>query len=242
MRGDRTGTTTRVLVALLTVAAAPALSACSLGSDDPDLVAGKQQFVEKCGSCHVLGRAATKGSVGPDLDEAFRQALADGMGRDGVKGVVAEQIQHPARGSQMPANLVTGDAVTDVAAYVAEVAARGGEDTGLLAEAVKAAGDGKPIAAEGGKLVIPADPNGQLAYTSNKATAPAGPIEIESPNESGVPHNIVIDEFGAPGEVVQDGGVSKISGTLSSGQTYTFYCSVEGHRAAGMEGELTVEK
>ena len=240
MRGDRSGTTIRAMVALLTLAAAPALSACSAGEDDPNLVAGKQQFVEKCGSCHVLGRAGTKGTTGPNLDEAFQQALADGLGRDGVQGVISEQIEHPARGSQMPANLVEGEAVTDVAAYVAEVVARRGEDAGILAEAVKKAGTGKPIAAEGGKLVIPSDPTGQLAYTSSKATAPAGSIDIESPNESATPHNIVIDEFGK-GEVVQDGGVSKISGTLKAGTTYAFYCSVEGHREAGMEGELAVK-
>lgn len=240
MRGPSSRTTTRAIAALLTLAAAPALSACA-GEDDPDLVAGKQAFVEKCGSCHQLDRAATKGAVGPDLDEAFRQALTAGMGRDAVEGIVAEQIQHPARGSQMPANLVTGDAVTDVAAYVAEATASPGEDEGLLAEAVKKAGSDKPIAAENGKLVIPADPGGQLAYASTKATAPAGPIEVDMPNESGVPHDIVIDGVGK-GEVVQDGGVSTFSGTLDAGQTYTFYCSVDGHRAAGMEGELSVER
>lgn len=240
MRGDRSGKTTRALVALLTLATAPALGACSVGGDDPDLVAGKQAFVEKCGSCHVLNRAATKGAVGPNLDEAFQQAIKDGMGRDAIQGVVSEQIEHPARGSQMPADLVKGEAVTDVAAYVAEVAARRGEDTGLLAEAVEKAGGGETIKAENGKLVIPADPGGQLAYVSSKATAPAGPIDIESPNESTVPHNIVIDGIGK-GEVVQSGGVSAISGELTAGETYTFYCSVEGHRAAGMEGELTVE-
>ncbi|HYF24265.1 MAG TPA: plastocyanin/azurin family copper-binding protein [Baekduia sp.] len=231
----------RALVALLTLSCVPALSAC--GQEEPDLVAGKQLFVERCGSCHVLNRAATKGNSGPNLDAAFSQSVADGMGRDAIEGVIEDQIKDPRRGSMMPADLVKGDDVSDVSAYVARSVARGGEDEGVLADAVKKAGGGEVIAAKDGKLVIPADPGGQLAYVSSKATAPAGPIDIESPNESAVPHNIVIDAFGPTGKgaVVQDGGVSKISGTVKAGETYSFYCSVPGHRAAGMEGELTVE-
>jgi uncharacterized cupredoxin-like copper-binding protein len=43
------------------------------------------------------------------------------------------------------------------------------------------------------------------------------------------------------GEVVDSGGVSQVSVTLKAG-TYTFYCSVQGHRAAGMLGKLVVKK
>jgi plastocyanin len=229
-------------------AAAAVLAGCGSAQDDPNLIAGKQAFVERCGACHVLGRAGTKGVQGPNLDEAFHQALSEGMGRDGVAGVVEGWIDEPARfkddkrydgSAAMPADLVEGDAVVDVAAYVASVVAKPGEDEGLLASAVKQAGGGEPIAAEGGKLTIPADPGGQLLYTSDKATAPAGAIQVDSPNESGVPHNIVIDELGK-GEVVQDGGVSTIRGELDAG-TYRFYCSVPGHAEAGMEGELAVK-
>ncbi|WP_205699661.1 plastocyanin/azurin family copper-binding protein [Conexibacter sp. SYSU D00693] len=243
-------TTHRAALGLaLGVLAPVALSACGNGKTDPDLVAGKQLFVQKCGACHQLDRADTKGVSGPDLDEAFRQALADGMGRNSIEGMVAEQIRHPARLGEgqrgkgevvMPADLVEGESVTDVAAYVGQVVAKGGEDTGLLAEAVKKAGAGKPVAAKDGKLVIPADPTGQLAYQAASATAPAGPIEVESPNESGTPHDIVIDGVGK-GEVVQNGGISKFNGTLDAGKTYTFYCSVPGHRQAGMEGKVTVK-
>jgi uncharacterized cupredoxin-like copper-binding protein len=42
------------------------------------------------------------------------------------------------------------------------------------------------------------------------------------------------------GEVVKNGGVSKISVTLKPGE-YTFFCSVPGHRQGGMEGKLTVK-
>src|SRR4051794_8681738 len=150
------------------VTAIPALSACGDVKDpQPDVVAGKQLFVSKCGSCHTLARADTKGTTGPDLDAAFKQALADGQGRTVVKGVVYAQILHPANlanhstGTQMPAGLVKGQKARDVAAYVATSAAKPGKDAGLLAEAVKAAGSGKPAVEKGGVLQIDADPGGQ---------------------------------------------------------------------------------
>ena len=95
---------------------------------------------------------------------------------------------------------------------------------------------------EGGKLEIPADPSGGLAYTFGSAEAPAGRLEIDSPNKSSVDHNIAIDGNGVDekGPVVKDGGVSKVTAQLKPGE-YTFYCSVDGHRQAGMEGKLTVK-
>lgn len=226
----------------ISLVAAAALSATVLaacGGDEPDLVAGKQEFVAKCGSCHVLGRAGTKGTAGPDLDEAFQQALRDGFGRGGIEGAVHEWILHPNPSSPMPAKLVTGQDAENVAAYVASTVAKGGEDTGLLATAVKQAGGGEPAVAENGILDIPSDPNGQLAYVTDAATAPAGPLTVRSPNPSSVPHNIVIDGKGE-GAVVKDGGVSEFQAEFEAGK-YQFYCSVTGHREAGMEGELTVE-
>ena len=123
--------------------AAAGLSACGQEGAVPanaDVVAGKQAFVEKCGSCHALERAGTTGATGPNLDDAFRRALADGFGRGTIRGVVADQIKFPANVPEdspayMPADLVTGRRVRDVAAYVAMVAARPGEDKGKLAAA-----------------------------------------------------------------------------------------------------------
>ena len=56
---------------------------------------------------------------------------------------------------------------------------------------------------------------------------------------SGTPHDIVIDGKGK-GEVVQNGGVSQFQADFAAG-SYTFYCSVPGHRQAGMQGKLTVK-
>jgi mono/diheme cytochrome c family protein len=120
-------------VALLAAAVTLPLVAC--GRDEPDLSNGKALFTEKCGSCHALNRAATQGQTGPDLDAAFRTALADGMNRETVEGVVHKQILHPRKNSEMPAGLVTGQDADDVAAYVAYAAQRAGEDSGALAQA-----------------------------------------------------------------------------------------------------------
>src|SRR5690242_1441379 len=71
----------------------------AVNAGHPDLIAGKQTFVSKCGSCHTLAHAGTKGTVGPNLDDAFRQALDNGFKRSTVRGVVEHQILYPASGS-----------------------------------------------------------------------------------------------------------------------------------------------
>ncbi len=241
---------TRTLISLAAGASlAAALSAC--GTDavpaNADLIAGKKAFVKSCGSCHVLNRAGSKGVQGPNLDEAFRRSLSEGFGRDTVRGVVRQQILHPARLSKdnpvfMPAKLVEGKLATDVAAYVASVASLPGKDTGRLGSAVAAPGAGKPVAAKNGKLDMPADPNGQLAYITKVASAPPGQLEIDSKNESTTPHDIAIEGGGVneKGETVSGGGISKVSVSLKAGE-YTYYCSLPGHREGGMEGKLTVK-
>jgi mono/diheme cytochrome c family protein len=224
-----------VAASLATVTAALAMSGCSIKDDHADVVAGKQAFVQKCGSCHVLSRAGTKGVTGPNLDEAFRRAKIDGLGTDAIRGVVKKQIGYPSRSGSagtgiMPANLVDGVTAQNIAAYVAQSAAAGGKDTGLLATAVKAAGSGKPAVAVNGLLRIPADPNGQLAFVNATAQASAGPITIEMDNASGVPHNIAIQGVGQ-GPVVPK-GKSSFKANLKPG-TYTYFCQVPGHLQAG---------
>lgn len=217
--------------------------------DNANLINGKQQFVAKCGSCHTLARANTKGVVGPNLDEAFRQSIAEGLDRSAVEGVVHGQVLVPDRDGVMPKGLASGATLNDIAAYVAHVADRPGKDTGLLASAVEAPGAGKPAVEKAGKLQIPASPSGQLAYTTNKASAAPGPVTLEMPNMSGVSHNIAIESgeggatpkgapLGASGFVTK--GAASVKVTLKPG-TYTFFCQAPGHRQAGMYGTLTVK-
>lgn len=234
-----------IRVALAVGALALASAGCGVGDGEEDLVAGKQAFAEKCSSCHVLGRANAQGITGPNLDEAFRQALADGFGRDGIKGAVLEQIDNPAMlpkdsVAYMPPDLAEGDEAENIAAYVARSVARPGEDTGLLATAIEEPGGGEPAVAENGEVVIPA--TAQLAYETDAAVAKPGELTMKSPNPSGTPHNIALEGGGVDeiGEVVTNNGVSEITVTVKKGE-YTFYCSVPGHREGGMVGKLKVE-
>ena len=92
-----------------------------------DETAGKELFVAKCGSCHTLADAGTKGQIGPNLDNAFRQSRADGLGQETIESVVRSQIAYPVEepttgAPGMPADIVTGEDADSVAAYVASVA------------------------------------------------------------------------------------------------------------------------
>jgi cytochrome c2 len=122
-----------LLAALAVALLALPLAAC--GRDENDLSNGKALFTERCGSCHILGRAGTQGRTGPDLDAAFRAALSSGMDRETVEGIVHDQILYPRKSSAMPPQLVKGQNAQDVAAYVAFATARAGEDEGALAQA-----------------------------------------------------------------------------------------------------------
>lgn len=89
-------------------------------------------------------------------------------------------------------------------------------------------------------LALQADPTGQLKYVETELTAKPGDITITLTNASAVPHDVAVD--GAPGssDVVQDGGTAKLTVNLPAG-TYEYYCTVPGHRQAGMVGTLTVK-
>lgn len=231
--------------------AALAVAAPGCGKEEPDLENGKRLYTgqlaegqkapegyQPCGACHVLARANTTGTAGPDLDAAFRAARRDGMGEKTIEGVVEDQINAPLRDSGMPADLVEGDDARDVAAYVAAVAGEPGEDRGALAD-IGREQNTKPIAAEDGVLTMPADETGALAFASTRATAEPGPLQFVMPNPSPIPHNIAL-KGGPTGPVVGTGGRSVFETTVTA-QEYRYYCSVPGHEEGGMWGILTVE-
>jgi plastocyanin len=95
----------------------------------------------------------------------------------------------------------------------------------------------------GSTLAFEADPGGQLAFTTNSATTKAGNVTIEFTNPQALPHDVKIEdssgnEVGGTETITE--GSDSAAVTLKPG-TYTFYCSVPGHREAGMEGTLTVK-
>jgi plastocyanin len=96
----------------------------------------------------------------------------------------------------------------------------------------------------GSTVALEADPGGQLAYTTTAASAKAGDVTIDFNNPQPVPHDVVVeDSAGAEVGKTELIDSSSTSATLQGMKpgTYTFYCSVPGHREAGMEGTLTVK-
>jgi plastocyanin len=94
----------------------------------------------------------------------------------------------------------------------------------------------------GSTVSFTANPDGELAYEEDSATASAGTVTLELTNEASVPHDVQIE--GPDGDL---GGTDEVTGDTTTAEVeldpgeYTFYCSVPGHRDAGMEGTLTVE-
>jgi cbb3-type cytochrome c oxidase subunit III len=128
-----------------------------------DTTRGKELFKEKCAQCHTLADAGTRGVIGPNLDDAFRQSRTDGLGDHTIQGVVRNQISYavedpPTGAPGMPRDLVTGEDADSVALYVASVAALpvraqpGGAETGgaETGGGQGEAADGKAIFAEAG--------------------------------------------------------------------------------------------
>ena len=116
----------RVTLALTGIAVLSA-SGCGV-AESGNTDRGQVLFASKCTSCHALKDAGSTGTLqGPDLDAAFAQARASGMDSDTIAGVVKAQVENPRPSTNnpsvsMPANLVTGDDLEDVASYVASVA------------------------------------------------------------------------------------------------------------------------
>jgi len=117
-----------VLVAVLLAAG------CGTGgiaSGHPDQAAGEKLFTGKgqCAGCHTLAAAGTSGTIGPNLDDAFRADRQQGFAQSTIENVVLDQIRlgsGPVTGSvSMPAHLVSGQDAVNVAAYVASVAGVG---------------------------------------------------------------------------------------------------------------------
>lgn len=112
----------RPLLALAALAAV-VVAASGCGTTSADEVRGRVLFIQKCGTCHKLAQAGTTAEVGPDLDDAFASARATGQNSDTIEGIVKAQVEYPRPNNgnpavSMPADIVTGQDLDDVAAYV----------------------------------------------------------------------------------------------------------------------------
>lgn len=111
---------------------------------------------------------------------------------------------------------------------------------GAAAEGGKEAGG-----SEGGGSTVKfeADPGGELAYTTTEASAKAGKVTVDFNNPQGLTHDVAIEdssgkEVGKTELIAEEETSTTVD--LKPG-TYTYYCTVPGHREAGMEGTLTVK-
>ncbi len=97
--------------------------------------------------------------------------------------------------------------------------------------------------AGGATLKFETDPSGELAYTSKTETAKAGKVTVDFTNPQPLPHDVAIEnsegETIGQTETISEGSDSTVV-ELKPG-TYKYYCTVPGHREAGMEGTLTVK-
>lgn len=93
----------------------------------------------------------------------------------------------------------------------------------------------------GGTLELAADPT-DIAYDATELSSKAGKVTIDFTNPSALEHDVAIEADGkeiAGSELIAESKTS-VSAELAPG-TYTFFCTVPGHREAGMEGELVVK-
>jgi plastocyanin len=129
-----------------------------------------------------------------------------------------------------------------LAAFALALAACGGGSD----EAATTSGGGATTSGGGGgggsTVQISADPSGALEFEETSVEATAGSVTIDFTNDSSLPHDVKIEGNGVNGEGTDEvtGGSTSATVDLQAG-TYTFYCSVDGHRAAGMEGTLVVK-
>jgi cbb3-type cytochrome c oxidase subunit III len=168
----------RSAIALVASVALLALAGC--GSEGHveeagNATAGKQMFIEQCGSCHSLADAGTKGVVGPNLDDAFHsvrvdQGFDESTIRDVVRGQIAYPTVNPPSGEPgMPANLVEGDDADAVASYVAAVA-------GLpVKQGAGGGGGGGGDAPTDGKSIFTANCSGCHTLSDAGASGNVGP-------------------------------------------------------------------
>ncbi|MDX6651959.1 MAG: hypothetical protein QOJ38_740 [Solirubrobacterales bacterium] len=93
----------------------------------------------------------------------------------------------------------------------------------------------------GSTLQLAADPSA-LKYDTTSLSAKAGKVTIDFDNPSAIGHDVSID--GPSGDIGKTAVITQSKASLTvdlKPGSYTFYCSVDGHKDAGMQGTLTVK-
>ncbi|MGO9322397.1 MAG: plastocyanin/azurin family copper-binding protein [Solirubrobacteraceae bacterium] len=152
----------------------------------------------------------------------------------------------PAKSAVPPTTTEAQAPIPVVSAPVPASSASASSTTSASGEPVATTGTPAPASSPapgkaGSALALAANPSGLLAYNTKQLSAKAGTVTITMTNMSPLEHNVTVAEgskvLGATPTF--KGGTMKLTLKLKPGK-YTFYCSVPGHRQAGMEGTLNV--
>jgi plastocyanin len=135
-----------------------------------------------------------------------------------------------------------------ILAPLALTACGGGDDNETTAQTTTTptttqAGGGGGGGGGGETISLSADPSGAFAYQQTSLSAQAGKDTIEFDNPAPIGHDVCVEdssgnEVGCSDIITQD--KTSLAVNLKAGD-YTYFCSVDGHRAGGMEGTLTVK-
>jgi mono/diheme cytochrome c family protein len=255
------------------IATAMGVGACGtqkihIPSSDPTYksdVAAAQIFNERCGGCHTLSYAGTRGSAAnPRTAEAINGPNFNVTCMRPAIRVLYAIENGGFSGAYMPQNIVVGQQAREVAMFVSKFAGRQAViQPGTTACSKQAIGTLPPLTAPAQPIVtgVPTTPsapsagpttklslavatNGMLMFDKKALTAPAGNVQITLTNSTAIPHNVTV-QVGTSGKVLgATPTFAKSSKTVTlnglTAGTYTFYCSVPGHRQAGMVGTLTI--
>ena len=112
---------------VLAALAAVVVAASGCGTTTADTARGRNLFIQNCGTCHTLAEAGTTAQIGPNLDDAFGAARESGQNGETIEGIVKAQVEfpRPENGNpavSMPSDIVSGQDLDDVIAYVGSVA------------------------------------------------------------------------------------------------------------------------
>ncbi len=197
-------------------------------------VAGAATFAVRYSGEEQEARAAELEQAGEEIEKAETSGPYENEG--GALGGETEELEEQA---EKEAEGSAGE--EPVGPTEGSQAGKGGQAPEPGSSQGKQGAGEKGGAAASTTLQLAADP-AALAFDKQELTAKAGEVTIDFDNPSAIPHNVVIEADGkelAGFEPITEGAQS-VSAELKPG-AYTFYCSVPGHREAGMEGTLSVE-
>jgi plastocyanin len=147
------------------------------------------------------------------------------------------------RRPSFPSNLLGQRSVIGVTAIlVAATVATAVIDSGVPTRASASVSPNAPVAGAPTTTVnLSAAISGELHYSTRSLRAKAGNVQISFTNLSPLEHNVTLERSGVRLGATPTfrGGTHALAFHLPPGR-YTYFCSVPGHRQAGMEGTLTV--